>query len=328
VIRLFLDANILLDFYRFGADDLAEVKKLITMVQQEELTIYTNQLLSDEVKRMREGAIAGSFSEFKAGKFKARVPNYCSGMDGLTELQEALKQANKAHSALVSKLEAQITARTLDADTLISDLFAQSQTIELDADLQQRAEQRQAWNNPPRKAKDTVGDALHWEALLSLENMYNFHLVSRDGDFGSELKPNEIKDFLKDEWTAHGGDYAKISLHTSLANFFRSQFPQIKLSDEAQKNALIERLQASPNFSSTHDVVEELSAFDFFTTRQVKSLFEALVENNQVGWIATDSDVNEFYLRLKNKAYLLPIDMWDEISRLLEVDEDDFFIPF
>lgn len=46
---LFLDANIFLDFYRFSKDDIDEMSKLITLVDQGEIIILANKQLSDEI---------------------------------------------------------------------------------------------------------------------------------------------------------------------------------------------------------------------------------------------------------------------------------------
>lgn len=108
-----------------------------------------------------------------------------------------------------------------------------------------------------------------------------------------------MKDFLVEEWKRRHGNYAEIQLFRSLSEFFANRFPQIKLSDEAKKDELTSQLSASPNFSTTHALIADLSGFSFFTNTQVIKLFEALHHNTRVGWIGGDSDLQDFYLEIK-----------------------------
>ena len=73
---LFLDANILLDFYRYGLDDLSEVRKLLTLMKDDEIVIYSNKLLRDEVNRGREAELSQSFETLSKFKFELKFPNY------------------------------------------------------------------------------------------------------------------------------------------------------------------------------------------------------------------------------------------------------------
>jgi predicted nucleic acid-binding protein len=118
-----LDANILLDFYRYGDDDIVEMGKLVVLIRDGEIDLHINSHLENEINRNREKVLAESFSELKAAKYKVRAPNYCSQLPELKELNERLKAANLAHDALVSVVESRIRDRKLPADRLISAMF-------------------------------------------------------------------------------------------------------------------------------------------------------------------------------------------------------------
>ena len=94
-MKLFLDANILLDFYRFGDDDITEMGKLVALLEGGELELYVNDHLKNEVIRNREKVIAESFPELQATKYKVRTPNYCSKLPELAELRDALKDRQR-----------------------------------------------------------------------------------------------------------------------------------------------------------------------------------------------------------------------------------------
>ena len=57
-------------------------------------------------------------------------------------------------------------------------------------------------------------------------------------------------------------------------------------------------------------------------------LFEALAYNSQVGWVGTDVDLQDFYLRLKDKAYWVPNEIHAQCAAYLNVPKDDFFLAF
>jgi PIN domain len=324
---LFLDANILLDFFRFGDDDISEVRKIVSLIQGQELTLYTNKQLRDEIERNREKVLAESLGLVKSTKYSLRAPNYYASFPELATVKDALKVAGEKHALLVKSIEGKIRAKELQADKVIESLFDSATSIDISNDILTKARQRLDLGNPPGK-KGSLGDAVHWESLLSLQSGYGFDLVSRDGDFASELDSAKIKSFLELEWKEKFSKYSLITLFPSLGAYLRARFPKIVLSDEAAKDELIGRLEVSPNFSTTHSILSEISAFEFFTITQVNRLFEILVVNNQVGWVATDIDVFDFYNKIRTKAYTLPNNIQEDAAKLLDVKADDYFSPF
>lgn len=330
--NLFLDANILLDFYRYGDDDITEINKLVALAADQEIRIICNKHLKDEVNRNREKVLSESLGELKSKRLDIKAPNFCAQFDELKSLRSHLRQANTAHNKLVDRVEKAVKNRNLGADKIISDLWNVSHELDVDDEVLNAALRRVELGNPPGK-RGSIGDAIHWESIIRDQNLdlCFVDIVSRDSDFASFLNPREIKNFLADEWVSIKGRHAKIRIFPYLSDYFKLVFPQIKLSDETKKSELISRLQNSPNFATTHDIIHELSQYDFFTNGQVIKLFDALVTNNQVGWIATDDDIFDFYtIKLKDKARLVPKAIAVDAAIILEVDKDDFFdvVPF
>ncbi|AEI95484.1 PIN domain-containing protein [Roseobacter litoralis] len=320
---LFLDANVFLDFYRFGADDIGEMQKLVALIEGEEIALFANDHLVDEIKRNREKVLSETLGDLKGQKYGAKLPNYCSNLTEKSALVECLKQANKLHSTLVSKVDELMKSEALEADKLINKILDTARFSLSKFDVLDAARVRQELRNPPGK-KDSLGDAINWESLLQNDQIWLLDVVSKDGDFASDLSPDKIKGFLLAEWVSRKGTSSKVNLFRSLGDYFRARYPQIALSDEQEKNDLISQLEMSPNFSTTHFLIAKLSGYDFFTNQQVSRLFNALVTNTQVGWIATDPDVNEFYKALQPKAWVLSSDRQSRAAEYLEVEEDFF----
>ena len=72
----------------------------------------------------------------------------------------------------------------------------------------------------------------------------------------------------------------------------------IKLESEQEKQNLIKQLSLSSNFQSTHGVIAMLNKYSNWTGTQIEELCKCVLENDQVGWILNDIDVNEFYTRI------------------------------
>lgn len=324
--RLFLDANIFLDFYRFGEDDISEVDKLRVLISGDDIELITNHHLLSEINRNREKVISESLSELRGSKLKIRAPNYCKKDDTYLKLNKTLKDANKLHQKLILEIEERVRDKKLSADVLIKGLLDGARQENICNSILERAKLRVALRNPPGKA-GSLGDAVHWECLLAAKDISYLAVVCRDSDFSSELDKNKMKDVLINEWTEQKG-YGTVRLYTSLSEYFGENFPDIKLSDEAKKHSLISQLEASPNFATTHILISELSEFSYFTTNQIRRLFDALLHNSQVSWIASDDDIREFFLKLEHRAHVVSKEKHDAIAELLGVSSIVFFLGF
>lgn len=301
------------------------MEKLVTLIKDKEVRLVTNSHLLNEVTRNRAKVISQSLNTLSGNKFSFAPPRICDDSEKIKNIRKKISDANKILAEMVLDIKSHAEAETLAADKLISDLFAASKHKNIDTDDIENARLRVKLGNPPGKP-DSLGDAIHWEGLIQEAGGF-VSIISRDTDFASPLNETAINPFLAREWK-NKYSYGRINLYKSLSSFFSEKFPDIKLSTESEKNELIDQLERSSTFQYTHDIVEKLSGHKFFTNAQVARLFEILVENNQVSWIASDEDVRNFYLRLQDKAYWVPSLYEDEVAKLLDVDKDEFFMPF
>ena len=159
-VRLFLDANVYLSFFLFGKDDLQEMEKVVALIEHEELILYTNDLLKDEVDRNRESKIAEGLNPTKKSSFGLEFPKYFSDYPELDDILESLKKANQGKKKLVETVENDIRKRHLRADILISSLLEKGTVLDWKLELE-AAELRQVLRQPPGKT-GSVGDAIHW----------------------------------------------------------------------------------------------------------------------------------------------------------------------
>jgi hypothetical protein len=123
----------------------------------------------------------------------------------------------------------------------------------------------------------------------------------------------------------------EINFYRRLSAFLRKNFPKINVKTEDAKDELIAKLLYSPNFASTHSLVEQLNGYEDFTPKQLEVIMNALLTNSQVRWIVGDADIFDFYKKILDRY---PKALGDNRGKLLEIlaqteiDETDEDTPF
>lgn len=327
-INLFIDTNILLSFYHLTGEDLEELKKLAVLLQKEEVRLYLPGQVIDEFRRNRDGKIADALKKLREQKLAFQFPQLCKDYQEYKKLRGLQKEYEQTHAELVAKVADDVHAEKLKADETIEGLFAAATTIETTPELVARARLRMEIGNPPGKS-GSLGDAINWESLLEQAEEYEpLHFVTDDRDYASPLDSESFNAFLRAEW--HETKSATLVPYRRLSAFFKSEFPDIHLASEIEKDLLIKKLATSGNFAHTHTVVAQLSQFSDFTVDQVNAILSAASSNSQVGWIATDWDVRKLLSNaIAGKEAQLDQELLSEVQDLMGPEpSDDDDVPF
>jgi hypothetical protein len=182
---------------------------------------------------------------------------------------------------------------------VVTGLFKRATKPEFEDDHYLNALRRVRLGNPPGK-NDSLGDAVNWETLLiHVDKGTDLYLVSEDKDYRSQLSEGVFSEFLKEEWEQK--KESSLYYYSKISDFFKDQFPDIKIASQVEADLAINSLSNSGSFSSTHARISKLDTFDEFTIAQVERLVKIPSQNAQVGWIIEDSDVHEFYAKLLKK---------------------------
>ncbi len=188
----------------------------------------------------------------------------------------------------------------MKADSVIAEVLQSASRHVVESKIIQAAMVRHRLGHPPGK-KDSCGDAVHWEWLLSVvpegEDLF---LISNDGDFESPLDRGMVNGFLIKEWIQKKS--SSIALFKTLAEFLSAHFPDIKLADEIDKLTAIERFEKSMNFRDTHRALKRLRGFDDFTKDEVLRMLNAHITNYEIHGILEDDDVHKFALKVVEMA--------------------------
>ncbi|ANL47958.1 hypothetical protein AMC87_CH03305 [Rhizobium phaseoli] len=328
-MNLFIDTNIFLDFYHLSGADIEELHKLTAFLEEGGLKLFVPHQLCEEFKRNRDSKIKDAMIEFKKAKFTISFPAFCKLYPEYKELQNTLKEANTKHAELYQKAMDDVNAVALKADAVIEDLFGKAKIVAISNDIFNRALIRFRMGNPPGKKKVTIGDEVNWEALLeSVPKGEDLHLVSGDSDYTAAMDGDKFNTFLDSEWRTK--KESSINFYKSLQDFFKVNYPQIKLASDVKKGALIDSLAKSGSFATTHLVIDKLRQINDFSPSQVEQLIQIAEMNNQVGWIIGDADVFAFYKSLKDKyQYDIAVESFETLNQLMpEEEEQNDDLPF
>lgn len=297
VKTLFLDTNILLSFYHLTSEDIEELKKLIALIDSNQIKLVLTEQVKNEFQRNRGNKISDAIRRLREAKFNLSFPTIAKGYADYTALRELFRQADEKHSSLIVTLISDAKEGKLSADNLVSELLKKAEVHAITNQLYLKALQRVRLGNPPGK-EQSLGDAINWECLLAkIPEGSDVNLISEDKDFRSQLFAGELNEFLVSEWKDK--KKSELFFYPKISDFFKANFPEIKIASEVATAFLIQELANSGSFSHTHTIIAKLSKQPNFTSAQIEQLIQVPEYNHQVGWIVGDADVYEFYKSLQ-----------------------------
>ena len=323
---LFIDANIWLSLYSFTSNDLDQFSKLRTLKSQEIKLVIPSQT-RDEVVRNRDARIKQTLSEFKLDNLK--FPAFCKNYPEYESFSQDYDALKMRHTQWCTAIRDDIRRRRLPADVAIEEFFDSCPITECTSEMIHKAELRSKLGNPPGK-KGSIGDAVNWECLLAtVPDGQDLFLVSEDNDYKTDLHENNLDLFLSEEWKTKKN--SAVHLYTTLVEFLDAHVQEIKLQTEQKKDELIHGLKTSGNFQTTHAIIRSLTDYSEWSNAQIEDLCDAVIDNNQVGWILQDYDVFTFFdTALPGSHY--STDRVDEVKQRMDeirkMHEDDTELPF
>jgi hypothetical protein len=203
-MQLFIDTNVYLNFYHHTNDDLASLDKLKKHIQDGEIVLHLPAQVRDEWERNRDNKLQAALNEFKGGKFLTAVPRHMQSLSMAKVYADSIKEAQKARDVLIAQAVADARLNKLDVDLKLNEIFECATPYAHDDALFAKGKLRAERGNPPGKA-GSFGDQYNWELLLDKLPADDLYIVSKDGDYVSNLTeepdgtiyPNNV---LKREW--------------------------------------------------------------------------------------------------------------------------------
>jgi len=253
---VFIDTNILLDFYRVRGKE-ASLGLLRHIDNNHESIITTNQV-EMEFKKNRQRVILDALGSFK-------VPNWSS-----LQVPAFLQEAQPAQ--MISKARDQIKAQSTKIETRIARVLRSPakhdpvyQTLQrlfraegrynltrenpVRHTVRRRALRRFLLGYPPRKPTDTsYGDAINWEWIIECasSSKRGVVIVSRDSDYGAAHgKELVVNDWLGHEFHERVGKTRQVTLTDRLAEGFKRASIKVSKEDARGEEQLIAEQQSA-----------------------------------------------------------------------------------
>ena len=224
---VFVDTNILLDFYRLGNDSAK--RTLATLESRADSLILTDQVWMEFLKN-RQKVITQTIKDL-AKPVQQGMPYILSDSQAGKTFLKHQKQAATQHKKVIQRIE-QILKNPERYDKVYQSLnriFKRESAFTLKRPNKRRyairhlARKRFSLGYPPRK-DDTLrmGDAINWEWIIECANesegKENIIIASRDGDFGLNYgQETFISDWLKSEFRDRVSVRRSLELTTRLS---------------------------------------------------------------------------------------------------------------
>ncbi|TCT22189.1 PIN domain-containing protein [Thiobaca trueperi] len=291
-MHVFIDTNILLNFYHFTNDDLDALNSVFVSNNQGAVIVHLTDQVKDEFWRNREAKIVDALNKMKGVSLAAQFPYFIKGYEEYQSLLELANQFKRKYSDVTRRVYQDIKSNNLRADHLIEQIFNRSTAIPTTQDIYSIAKMRIDIGNPPGK-NGSIGDAINWLLLLkAVPDDEDLYLISEDSDFYSKVNTDDLNPFLVHEWSARKS--SRLIGYKSLNKFVEDHYDGVSLSFDPEKKALIDELETCGSFAATHALVARLSHYQYFSLEEAKAILDAADINNQFGWIVPDTDVAEF----------------------------------
>jgi hypothetical protein len=262
---VFVDTNVLLDFYRVPG--VSADRQLKALERHQSLIITSDQIRMEFLKNRQKVIIDSIKNITKPGK--SSVPNIVQEYQPAKMLAKHIEKATKSHGDVRAKIEAilsnpsqhdpvfQVLTRIFNFDSE----FNLTRPNKMRFTVRNLARKRFVLGYPPRKQGDTsIGDAINWEWIIrcaqsSTEN-HHVLIVSRDGDYGVTYDNKAVlNDWLRREFKERVSQKRKIDLTNRLTDALKLLDERINPEDESAETRLLtglhDTLTATDSFTAT-----------------------------------------------------------------------------
>ena len=104
MIHLFIDTNIFLNFFHYSNDDLEELRKLVSLLENGEIKLYLPEQVKHEFYRNREVKISDALKKFSEAKINDSFPQFCKEYEGYKQLKKTIAEYNEGKKKLLERM--------------------------------------------------------------------------------------------------------------------------------------------------------------------------------------------------------------------------------
>lgn len=260
---VFVDTNVLLDFYRMGGEGAK--RQLEFLDGQKENIILTSQIQMEFLKN-RQTVILDTIGNIKKldGTVKSFPPLLIEAKP-VDVIKTKFSEIEAQQKKIRKRIERVLLNPSIN-DQLYQCLqrlfkfegeYILSETSDEYSDVVLKAKRRWMLGFPPRKNGDTsIGDAVNWEWILqcAIKSGSDIIIVSRDKDYGHRHEnKNYVNDWLSAEFRKRVSKKRKLILTEKITDAMTRLEVEVSLDDKTAEENELQVLRASP-ISSSHEL--------------------------------------------------------------------------
>ena len=187
--KIFIDTNIILDFYRYNNKN--SIEEILEEIKKYERYFISTKQSQDEFLRNRDNSMQKIIADLKKQNYNMYSNNIIATLNSYDEYRDSIKKANNQTKKIINEIN-QLIENT-DMDLIYNFYLNLKETYDRTDEIIEKAQRRKIIGNPPSSDKETCGDEIIWETLLEYceEDLI---IVSRDSTFSNNYN------FLKGEF--------------------------------------------------------------------------------------------------------------------------------
>lgn len=247
---IFIDTNILLDFYRYPRG--SAVLSALDHIDKNQNIIITGNQIEMEYKKNRQKVIIESIKDMKGPKWETfKIPVILGDSKPARAIETQKSKIQEQSKALQRRIEGVLKhpSRNDAVYSTLQRLFRANSPLCLTRkdkvrfEIRRLARKRFLLGYPPRKDSDTsIGDAINWEWAVHCAKKHNADVVvvSRDSDYGQKYgNESIINDWLSEEFKARVNRKKRVILTEKLMEAFKkAEIPVTNEEVEAEDELL------------------------------------------------------------------------------------------
>lgn len=284
---VFVDTNILLDFYRLPG---ASAKRQLQALERHKGSLITSEQVRMEFLKNRQKVMVASIKEIKKPS-KQSLPQFVAEYQPAKMMVKNQDNAGKKFGEVKAKIEKMLRdpSRQDHVYQSLNRIFDNNSPFNLRRPNKERftvrnlARKRFIMGYPPRKPDDTsIGDAINWEWIvrcaINSDNNHDILIVSRDADFGVIYNDEPIlNDWLRREFKDRVSRRRKIELTNRLTVAMRRLDEHVAPQDVTEENRILEEYA-----STQHAVLNLVKNWDYESQRRFYQVYSGLPQAGDI----------------------------------------------
>jgi len=252
---LFVDTNVLLDFYRIRKSDVST--KYLEQLEACKDRLIIGSQVEMEYKKNRQAVIVESLKNFTSPDWgKLTPPALVADLQAAKMVEKKKKEIITQQKKVDEKIQSVLSDPTHHDPVYktLQRLFKHDSPFNLSRDKKERlsirnlARKRFTLGYPPRKEGDTsIGDAVNWEWIVkcSIDSGKHVVIVTRDTDYGAIYEGNSyLNDWLRQEFSERVSQMRKIILTDRLSVGLKIVHAAVSKEMEDEEEALLAEIMA------------------------------------------------------------------------------------